>query len=277
MQKQLKDKFPEWCKDSQQGKYNLYMSNDMDSLLSCLYLKWIKGYEITRFYDFHNIYETQHNVKEFIGVDMALEQGKVWDNHITKLHRTDTVNPESANVNSVKGIDRSDYFTKYAGSTLLQIISYYNIPLPKSRDGKLILLAIDSSYLGYYNKDFKARNRYWLEQLELFELIDLMDSEPTINEFKRVKRQYNLGAQITVDENGILQTDINLAAMQGLFEFPLSLSADKFSMTHTFNTTGCYQFKNGEDNSKHEINELYSIALTHRDKFKWTSGCMAIN
>lgn len=98
-----------------------------------------------------------------------------------------------------------------------------------------------------------------------------------MNEFKRVKQQYNLGSVIRVNENGILQTEINLAAMQGLFEFPLDLSEEKFTRTHTFETTGCWTMGKFDNNGKDEIKDLYSIALTSKDKFKWTSGCMAIN
>lgn len=276
MKQQLKAKFPQWCNDSQLGNYNLYMSNDLDSLLSCLYLKHIKGYEVTRFYDFYNIYETRHNNKEFIGIDMALEQGKVWDNHITRLNRMDIANPESANINSVSDINRKNYRTKYAGSTVLQILSYYNIPLPQSREGKLILLAIDSSFAGYYNSDFKDVCLNWLEQLELYELIDILKSGTSINEFKRVKKQYNLGSAIRVNDNGKLETEINLAAMQGLFEFPLNLSAEKFTRTHTFETTGSWTMGKYDNNGKDEIRNLYSIALTSKDKFKYTLGLKTV-
>lgn len=276
MKQQLKDKFPQWVNETERGKFNLYMSNDLDSLLSCLYLKQIKGYEVTRFYDFYNIYETQHNNKEFIGVDMALEQGKVWDNHITRLNRMDIANPESANINSVSDINRKNYRTKYAGSTVLQILSYYNIPLPQSREGKLILLAIDSSYMGYYNSDFKDVCLNWLEQLELYELIDILKSGTSINEFKRVKKQYNLGSVIRVNENGKLETEINVAAMQGLFEFPLNLSAERFTRTHTFEVTGSWTMGKYDNNGKDEIRDLYSIALTSKDKFKYTVGCKEI-
>lgn len=276
MIEQLKSKFPTWTNDQQQGKYDLCLSNDLDSLLSCLYLKHLKGYEINYFYDFTALYKANDTGKPLIGVDMALERGKVWDNHITKLSRSDKVNPDSANVNAVTGISRDNYYTKFCGSTLLQIISYYSIPLPISREGKIILLAIDSTFLGYYHNDFQAINRNWLEQLELYELLHMLDSGIHKSEFYRVKQQYNLDAPIKVNENGILETEIDLAAMQGFFDFPLSLSAEKFNKTYTFNQTSKFEMDRNKEFSKHNINGLYSIALTHKNKFKYTSGIMEI-
>lgn len=276
MNEQIKSKFPAWTYDNVHGKYDLCLSNDLDSLLSCLYLKHLKGYDINYFYDFTALYKANNTGKPLIGVDMALERGKVWDNHITKLSRSDKINPDSANVNVVTGISRDNYYTKFCGSTLLQIMSYYNIPLPKSREGKIILLAIDSTFLGYYHNDFRAINRNWLEQLELFELLHMLESGIHKSEFYRVKQQYNLDAPIKVNENGILETEIDLAAMQGFFDFPLSLSAEKFIQTHTFNKTSGYQMDRNKEFSKHNINGLYSIALTHKNKFKYTAGIKAV-
>lgn len=272
MKQELKSKFPKWTNDIEQGKYDLCLSNDLDSLLSCLYLKQIKGYEINYFYDFSNVFKANNTGKQVIGVDMALERGKVWDNHITKLHRSDQVNPDSANVNAVTGISRDNYYTKFCGSTLLQILSYYNVPLPKSREGKLILLAIDSTFLGYYHNDFKEINRSWLERLELHELIEVLETEPTKQEFYRVKKLYNLDAPIRVNDTGNLYSDIDLAAMQGLFEFPLLLSEEQFKLTHKFEHTGRFELDRKKDYSKHNINGLYSMALTHKNKFKFTAG-----
>ena len=276
MQKQLKDKFPQWCKDTTKGKYNLYITNDADALLSGSYNKQLHNYEVTRMFDFKSIYATESNEgKEFIGVDMALEHGKVWDNHITRLTRMDIANPESANVNTVSDINRKNYRTKYAGSTVLQIMSYYNIPLPKSREGKLVLLTIDSSFKGFYNSDFRDICISWLQQLELYDLIDSLHDTKE-NEFKRVKQQYNLGSEIRVDENGKLQTEMNLAAMQSVLDIPLSLSEEKFTKTHTFETTGKWTMDKDAKNSKHEIDELYSIALTSSNTFKYSRGIREI-
>jgi hypothetical protein len=158
---------------------------------------------------------------------------------------------------------------------LLQILSYYNIPLPKSREGRLIILAIDSTFLGYYSRDFKAINQKWLKKLELFDLLDVLESEKTANEFLRVKKQYNLDSQIKAIE-GKLHTNIDLAAMQGFFDFPLYLPADQFHMTHTFKRTSQFQLDRNKEYSKHDINGLFSIALTHKNKGKYTAGCKAV-
>ncbi len=145
MKQQLKAKFPKWVNDKEHGKYNLCMSDDMDSLLSCLFLNSMFGYEVKYFYNFNSIYSAQHEKKPTICVDIAIEKGMTWDNHVVKISDNDIVNPESANINAINGINRDSYFTKYAGSTLLQILSYYDVPMPKNKEALLILLDIDSS------------------------------------------------------------------------------------------------------------------------------------
>lgn len=265
MQKQLKDKFPEWCKDSQQGKYNLCMSDDLDSLLSCLILNKLFGYEVKYFYDFDSIYSAPHIHKPTVCIDIAIEQGMTWDNHVVKIMPNDKVNPQSANINAINGINRNNYFTKYAGSTLLQIFSYYNIPIPNSREARLILLAIDSSYMGHYNKDFKDTHRRYMEQLELYELIDVLEQETSVQAYNDVKRKYNLNGKISVN-NGYLNTTIDLVAIQGLFDVDLKLSEESFIKSYEFSERGRHS---AIGMSKPDV---YSFALTGRNEFKYTTA-----
>lgn len=265
MKQQLKAKYPEWVNDKEQGKYNLCLSDDLDSYLSCAYLSKLFGYQITNFYDFKNIYENSLPKKPLIGIDIAIESGMTWDNHVVKISASDKVNSESANINAINGINRSNYFTKYAGSTLLQILSYYDVPLPKSREARLILLDIDSSYLGNYNSDFKSIHRRYMEQLELYDLIDILDEETSVRAFSEVRRKYNLNSKIRVNQNGILETRIDLASLQGLFDVDLKLSEESFIKTYEFDDTD----KRYVDD-KTVKPDVFSFALTSKKQFKYT-------
>ena len=262
MQQWLKNKFPEWTK--QQGNYDLCMSDDLDSLLSCLYLKSLFNYQIKWLYTFKDLYYIPQNDKfEILCVDIAIERHKTWDNHVVKVDEHDKVNPESANINAINGIHKGNYYSKYAGSTLLQILSFNDIPLPESEEGKLILLGIDSAYLGHYSKDFRAIHRRYMEQLELYDLIDLLDKYNDPSVFHDLNRKYKLKSKISVDENGYLQTDIDLAALQGFFDFRLSLPEEKFEHKHKFNQSGAWA-------STIRKPDVFSFALTSRNQFKYT-------
>lgn len=264
MKQQLKTKYPQWVNENEYGKYNLCMSDDLDSLLSCLFLQSLKGYEVKHFYDFDSIYTAPTIKKPTICVDIAVERGFTWDNHVVKISENDIANPLSANINAINNINRSNYFTKYAGSTLLQILSYYDVPMPKNKEALLILLDIDSSYKGNYSNDFKAVHRRYMEQLELHELIDVLDATSDVSTFYNVRRKYGLNGKITINENGNLITDINLAALQGLFDVDMKLSEEKFIKSYECGERGRFQ-STGMDKP-----EVFSFALTSKNEFKYT-------
>ena len=49
MKSKIKEMFPEWCSDDKK-KYELILTDDIDSLVSCALLNKIKGYKINYFY-----------------------------------------------------------------------------------------------------------------------------------------------------------------------------------------------------------------------------------
>lgn len=174
MQRQLKELFPDWCKSYQNR--NITLTDDVDSLLSSSLLNMVQGYEINYYYNFKGIYVLNPNdTRQSIGVDMAIKKGMTWDNHVVKIFEDDYVNRQSANINSLLGINQSNYTNKFCGSSALQIYSYYDIPLPKTDEGKLYMLSIDSSHLGHYNNRYKEVHNNYLEMLGYTELIDLLN------------------------------------------------------------------------------------------------------
>lgn len=145
MKQEIKQKFPVWVDNNK--KYYMCLTDDLDSLFSCKLLEQIKGYEISHFYSFNTLYRYENlesNLK-LCGVDMDLCTGRCWGNHVTGIN-----NPNSANLNVIENINSNNYYSKYAGSVVLQIISYYKLDINKlSNEAKMILLCIDSTFLMY--------------------------------------------------------------------------------------------------------------------------------
>lgn len=176
MKKELKELFPKWATEKQEG-YALMGTDDLDSQGSISLLNQIFGYEQNCYVTRNGVYVIDKAQKKHIGVDLACIHNRMtYDNHVTMIDKNSSVNPLSANVNAVKKINQKDnYSEKCAFSTMLQIYSLFDIPLPKTDEGKMFLLSIDSSHLGHYSDYFKSIHNEWLEQLELTQLIDILN------------------------------------------------------------------------------------------------------
>lgn len=256
MKKVIKDKFPEWCDSEEQ--FDLCLTNDIDSLLSCAILNKLKGYRTNFFYNFTELYRVKKTGKPIIGVDMALSKGKCWDNHVTMLFRNDIYNKQSGNINNLLGVCQNNYHEKYAMSTLLTIMSYYDVPLPKDEEGKMILLAIDSSFLGHYSSRFKPTHTKYLQMLEYEELLDCLEQHDK-QDFIDITNKYNLKRPIEV-ENKKLVTDINLPELEGFFNVDLSLPESDFNLKETF------QYKTVNLNLQNVNKQnVFSLALIYKN------------
>lgn len=189
----VKDLFPAWTHKTQDR--DLLMTHDLDSVLACTILNDQEGYRINGFASFHEgvgLIDTV-NAKKLIGVDFAMTGEKLcWDNHVTGLNANSYFNPNSANLNTIFKIhsqNGSTYSKKMAFSTSLQVWTFYNLELPKTDEGKMLLLSIDSAYMGFYNSYFKPIWVKWMKTLGLEELIDFCENHKEW-EFKDFKKQY---------------------------------------------------------------------------------------
>lgn len=191
-------------------KYETLLGDDTDTLVGCSYLREVAGIEIGGFYDFDNIYlnEGSKNGKKFIGIDMSLIQDghRCWDNHIQLGSKTDVGNSACANINSFYGINAStktEYHKKYAGSTALQMYAYYDGSKPKTIEGALLWLAIDSGFKGHYNNYFKGVHNGYLEDLGLTWAIDAL-SRYTYQEMVNFLAVNGLNSKIKLNNQGYL-------------------------------------------------------------------------
>ncbi|WP_394175601.1 hypothetical protein [Guptibacillus hwajinpoensis] len=194
---------------------------------------------------------------------MALTKGRCWDNHVTLQNGQSQPNNRSANINSIFKIHRGNYTDKYCMSTLLTVYSYYGLPLPKSDIGKMLLLCVDSGYLGHYNDFFKSVHNSYIEQLELNPLLDVLNKYGK-KDFEDLKKRYKTDGKIKLNRNRILETDINLVEMQGFFDVELSLPKQKF-----YGHTKMKRNSGYIDQTK-PVGEVFSFALTGKNYASYT-------
>jgi hypothetical protein len=271
MNEQLKNKFPEWCSDMEQGQNTLMLSDDLDSLLGCAIEKFVKGNEINYFYNFNRIFvENREDKRKIIGVDLAIHKGKSWCNHVVRIHPNDYVNPQTANINALLKISSHNYFDKYAMSTVLIMWSYYGLPLPTTKVGKMLLLCIDSSFLGHYDDRFKSVHNQYLKLLGFEELIDLLN-ETNKSDYSHLQREYKTKEKIILNSEGYLETDLPLAELQEVFCLPINLPKKQFDLLAEFKSASGETW---QVSSKDKLENVFSFALTGKKKFKYTYfGC----
>lgn len=268
MKNKLKERFPKWCSDYTQNQFVTCLTDDLDSLLGCAIERHVKGNKVNYFYDFDKLFVSDQTVdKKIIGIDLALHEGKNWDNHVVRVSENDKVNPQSANINALLKVHSGNYFKKYAMSTVLTMWSFCGLPLPKTKEGKMILLAIDSSFLGHYDNRFIDTHTAYLDLLGFDDLIDLLN-ETTKGDYFNIQQKYNLKAKIKLNNDGYLQTTLPLAGLQGFFDVELKLPKQQFTLRNQFESkkASTYQI-----NTKQQIENCISFALTRKNEMKYTT------
>lgn len=270
MKKEVQVLVPQWWKEAEQGQYSVMVGDDLDSLSSACLLKQFKGWDINWFYDFHCIYVADETIdkENRVGVDMCLQYDeKIIDNHVSKLSPDDRVNPNSINLNDLFGVSRENYTDKYAMSTLLTVWSLLGLPLPESKEGKKILLSIDSSFKGHFNSAYKETHNEYLRKLGFEELIDFLDNETSFNELDvEIRKRYRLSDKITM-KKGRLFTTIDLKGIGRFLEIELELPKKEFKLSYKLNRKNA-KLKKGVNYSK--VKGTYSFALTYRDVASYT-------
>ena len=265
LKKDYREMFPQWIDTNEE--HVTCLSDDIDSLVSCKLLEKYKGWEVGYFYNFKEIYKGTTKKVKAIGVDIALENGKTFDNHVTRLSRNDRYNIESANPNNISGVSRYNYTDKYAMSTALLIYSIYDIPLPTTEEGLLVLLSIDSSFLGHYNRMFKHIHNDYLIKLGYEELIEFLDNH-TQDDFRRIQIKYEMNSKIYMS-GGRLETTLILDELSEVLELDLSIPEHEFKINNRFVIENMDLNRNRSYNKNmlEELNEssIFSLALTSKN------------
>lgn len=260
------EKIPKWW--NERKYYDLVLSNDIDSFMTCEVLKQVKGWDINYFYTFDSMGLTDSvTSNEYIGVDISFNQEmKCFDNHVVMLNEHDYCNSKSINFNVADKISRINYFNKYCGSTLLMVWALYDLPLPESEEGKMILLAIDSTFKGFYSPylNDKTSNKHYLDAMGFYELYEVLKRHKQ-TDFIKLIRKYNLSSNIEA-KKGYLQTDIDLEELRKVFDLPFLLPEKKFYCLQEYENKTVSLNADCMDISKDDVSEsIYSIALTKRN------------
>ena len=269
MNSKIKELFPAWVNDNEE-KYDLVLSDDVDSLVSCALLNKVKGYKINYFYNFENVYDIdKESNNPAIAVDCDLVKGRCWSNHVTMLSAGDSVNTKSANLNNILKISRDNYFKKFCGSTAIQIWSYYDLPLPETEEGKMALLAIDVGFKGHYDSRFIKVHSKYLNMLGFPQLIEVLERHSR-DEFYDLMKKYNMMGKIKLNKNKIITTNIDVVNLQRLFNLDLSRpSKEPLHIVREFKraSTNLISYKTY---IKDDFTDLFSLALTYKNKFEST-------
>lgn len=271
----LKNTFPTWVDDN--ITRDMILTDDIDSLMSCIVLNLLKGYEIRYFYDCsytktsQAIYtdvniNTNVNVNEIVGVDFALEGFKTWDNHVTRISSEDHHNELSANLNNC--ITRNSYYSKYLVSTFFTICWYYGIDFMKwTTEQLLILCAIDGMYHPFKeeNKRFKTTAKRHFKELGVEFLGDFIQCN--LKDIIDIEKDLNLkDGKIKVNDEGYLITNIDLWWISKIFNISVELPTSQFKTSGVYNK---YYYNLDNKTSKISLQRdktLLNFVLTGKNK-----------
>jgi hypothetical protein len=132
----------------------------------------------------------------------------------------------------------------------------------------MLLLAIDSGYLGHYRPEFKNTHSRYLHILDIPGMLETLESHKA-EDFGALSHEYNLGGKIWRTEEGELTTDIDLEGIGLVLGLHLALPE-----------TPALCIRSGQryaiDVSRIETTErlakrrIVSLALTRKNKAQYT-------
>lgn len=265
-------------------KYGLILTDDLDSLLGTSILKSVKGWDIEQVFLFKADKENKYDylgqidgeLHEAVGVDLALMNGKCFDNHLTAFSYGQKPNPQSVNLNNLCNIYRGSYGKKYNTSTVLLLWSLYNLPKENlSEELMMMLLSIDGTQDAYYlyQERFRSTLYKWLvEVLDLPEFYKVFERHCHAD-FVAVREKYNFdprrskgNGKISASK-GTLVTQIDIDGLNELLawecDVQIELPTVRFRKTATFRDV-IVDISNSYPSKIEKLcdGEIYSYAIT---------------
>lgn len=257
MKELYRAKLPKWYESN--NSYETVLSDDIDGLVSTSILKYVKNWDAKYFYDFQDIYvdddtyskENKSATRVWADVAFIGKDEMTFDNHISRKTSSDWKNNLCINPNLIADVSAENYYDKYCGSTALLIWSIYNLPLPESEEGKMLLLAIDTSFKGYYaNTRFRARNKFYLCDMFGFPELYEVEQRHTQQEFYDIIAKYNLSTKTRLNARR-LETDLDLDVISELLGIPVVLPQQEFKIWRSFEKA---------DGTSHKLESVKDIA-----------------
>lgn len=249
-----KTDLPKWYKEINDTN-KLILTDDIDSLFSCVLLNNKFDCKITQFNDFNDLYQLEDTTDDnMIGVDLDIKNGKTFSNHYTYYP-----NDESINLN----YNVNKYYKKYSFSTALLIHWLYYNQSKVSLRMMALLMTIDSGFLNYYSDVdlFKDVKLDWFNKMNINYYIDGLFNKVDKRDFYKIKDIMNLSGKIWIDEDGYLQTDIELEKLSKWIGKEITLPKGKFKKVESFERYNkpLYVFSSVDESS------IYSHAMTKKE------------
>lgn len=242
MKEKFLQKVPNWYKNDE--KYDIVLSDDIDGLVSTSILKYVKkNWDVEYFYDFETLYASdkvyskKNKSTTRIWSDVSiLYNEKTFDNHVNRINLNDYTNKNAINPNILCDITKENYFGKYAGSTALLIWNLFDLPLPKTELGKMILLCIDTTYKGFFGKYeiYRNANKHFLCDVFGYEELYELQKQHSYKDFYDLIGKYNLSRKTRLNEEGYLQSNLDTKFLSDVLEIPVQLPKKKMTQLIKF-------------------------------------------
>ena len=157
-------------------------------------------------------------------------------------------------------IGSSNYTQKFCGSTLLQIIAYYNLNINSlSELQKAILLTIDSTYLGYYFNNGHYCKKY-LSMMGLDCLLKVLE-EHSKQEFQELDYKYKINSSKIWVLDKQLHTNIQIDVLKLIFNISFLLPKINFKTFYEFDTGRGYL---------NDSEGVFSCAMCFRNNYSYS-------
>jgi hypothetical protein len=258
------EKNPDWYKDIDPKNNYLVLGDDMDSFLSCKYLKNKFGLKIGGFYDFSRGFYYSTELSEFerwwmspIYIDICRSEGKCFDNHFSYMMNK---NPDMFTFN--RGV--SEYNRKYNGGTLQLLVSLFETKESmekKSEESLITLLCVDAWFKGVYNKGgrYAQINYDWFEELGLYDylkpLCEKYDDAFFENYIQKVKQ---LNRKFFVNKKGYLESTLKKLE---------ALPTEKFELVDPVKQDRCSSYQMMKIKRERDV---VSAAETFKDTYQYS-------
>ena len=246
--------FPDWWKYLNSEKYYLVETNDIDSYLSCRYLRHKTGVRIGGFYDFKTLYLNSQIAqnKEPIYVDCDVTKGKAFGNHVTSIR-----NPDCINLNSP--IATENYNQKYAGSTLFTLFSLFGEDLSKNSSEFLqVMLTVDVWFKQYFN--FRQQWDYWTKVMQIEPLTNIV-SQFDKQYFYDLLIKYRLNAAVEIDTAGRIHFNMDYDGISENYGLIIPKPTETFDIVRFEFTT-----KSGSPEQVFLDSNVFSNAQIYKNK-----------
>lgn len=263
-----KENNKKWWYNINSDKHFLVLSDDIDSYLSCLFLRKKFGVDIGGFYDFKNLYKNSKvktKGKEPIFVDIDVCNGFAFGNHVTAFKNRNCVNFNYY-------ISQNDYTDKFAGSTLITLFYGYKYNLKeKDHDKVRFWVMIDS----WQKQFFEYRKRWdsWVKDLKIEYLTDIVGAKDK-DWYENKRELCGLNGKIIRQDNGTLDyTTINFNAIKeefGITVPKLKLTFDKKIGTFEIHNIDISCGIPEETKQLCENGRIFSNAMTRKKELKYS-------